>query len=192
MKPSDLYIGVSELFSILLPGFLVLYFGGYFLHSDIVNYELTAIYWVLIFSLSYILGHILFAIGSFWDEVNNIIGFKGNNKLLEKVTRIREIYGDKDCLAVNNYQWAKSILSKKNNVGHMEVLRKEADSKLFRSIIIPLILLTMYVWNNVNWIYGLLVAGFVLMVFWRYREQRNKACAITYTHIITLSMNGEI
>lgn len=188
MKPSDFYIGISELFAILLPGYLVIIASLYYVGDVTFDKDVGLMLGLLLFSGAYTLGHLLFAIGSFWDEINNLMPYKGNDSLLSKVSEIRSGLED-DCDDINNYQWTKSLLLMRNSMGHMEVLRKEADSKLFRSIVFPLIILMLYVWIYVSWKYGLALIILIVLAYWRYREQRNKGCAIAYTHLITLFHN---
>ena len=192
MRPSDFYIGISELFSILIPGFLVAISTLYFFGDLEADKSLPTLFWLILIVVSYVLGHVLFAVGSWWDEINNLFQYHGNDALIEKVKHIREQYGDKDCTGINNYQWTKSVLSRLHVVGHMEVLRKEADSKLFRSLIIPLVISIFYFWSELNLFMKFVSFLITVMAFWRYRDQRNKGCTIAYTHIITLFLFDNI
>lgn len=193
MKPSDFYMGMSEFLSVLIPGFIVSavvsdYFG-------LIDFEqLTPRVWVLLPIVSYIVGHILFALGSYWDTLYDKFKPKGNEELLKKVGEIRRCNQKADCAEVNHYKWCRSLLSKEHPEGYAEVLRKEADSKLFRSLILPLIILSLFLYFKAdleqyrNWF--LLSEIIVLIAFWRYRGQRFKACKIAYTHAIVLFQLG--
>jgi len=191
MKPSDFYLSVSDFFSIVVPGFIisivVIVLMNYNLKTD-----LNAILWAILAVGSYIIGHILFAMGAWWDETYDKIKTKGNDKLISKITEIREGYADRDSDKINMYQWCRSVLSRVHPEGYVEVLRKEADSKLFRSIIIPLLVLGAILIGSVlpNIKYDLLLGCvsivFSILAYWRYCGQRFKACKIAYTHVIVL------
>lgn len=191
MKPSDFNIGVSEVFSVLLPGFAVvlailIYIGEINLTADIKTLE-----WVIIVVLSYVAGHLLFAISSWWDEFNNLFPYKGNDEIISAVSGIRSTFSEVDCDAINNYQWSKSILSKVHPIGYLEVLRKEADSKLFRSLLIPQFFVLWLAWNEVSLVVLISLMVIIVMTYMRYRGQRNKGCNIAYTHILTYSILSE-
>src|SRR4051812_26091687 len=86
MKPSDVFVGVVEFFSVLLPGAIASYLGmaalDHFhhlknphLHLDFDPKDLPLLHehevaaWAAFLICSYILGHVLFAVASLLDEV---------------------------------------------------------------------------------------------------------------------------
>lgn len=193
MKPSDYYLGVSEFISILLPGFLVVISTMYFIEgAGGLDNQFSTLDWLVLVAISYVSGHMLFAVGALWDEVNNLVPYHGNDHIIGKISILRGQYGDLDCKEINNYQWSKSMLSMLHSYGYMEVLRKEADSKLFRSLIIPQMIFMFYSWSELGVIYAIGMLLLTMMVFWRYREQRNKGCSIAYTHIISLNLRNKL
>jgi hypothetical protein len=186
MKPSDLHLGISELFSILIPGFLIVVvglevFGGIETSNKVINTG------ILIAIASYIFGHIFFAIGSRWDKVYDLVKPKGNEKLLETIDEIRASSSKYACAEINNYKWSRSILSKQHPDGYKEVLRHEADSKLFRSLIIPLIITSIFLLIQAQLWFRLIAVGMTCIAFMRFRDQRFKGCKLAYTHIIVLT-----
>jgi hypothetical protein len=189
MKPSDFYLGVSELFSILIPGFVATIVVS--IYFDVLKYPTAGPNeWILIMVSSYICGHILFAVGSLWDGLYDKVKPTGNNELLDNIAQIREYDSDKDCDSINKYKWCRSVLSKVHPEGYAEVLRKEADSKLFRSLIIPLLITFVFLILKNEYYYSFISVGMAFISFSRYRGQRFKACKISYTHVIVLNQLG--
>ena len=190
MKPGDFYIGMSEFFSVLLPGFIVAATAAD--HFEQITLKtLVANEWAMLLIIAYITGHILFALGSYWDDLYEKLKPIGNEPLLDEIAQIRAANQERDCAAINEYQWCRSLLSFIHPEGFNEVLRKEADSKLFRSLILPFLIAPLLLLQEQSqcWAWGLLVLA--LVAFWRYRGQRFKACKIAYTHVIVLHQLGK-
>jgi len=189
MKPSDFFFGVSEFFSILLPGVIVtiitviLVFG-----YDYRRFGTNE--WALLLIASYIVGHILFAIGSWWDLLYEKVKPAGNEELIEHIKHIRNSKADSDCSSVNQYKWSKAVLAKFGEEGYAEVLRKESDSKLFRSLIAPALFLSFVLLLERSYSAGTVGIVIAVVLFWRYREQRFKACTVSYTNVMVLQQLG--
>ncbi len=191
MKPSNFYIGMSEFLSILVPGFIVT--AAISIYLKIIDYKsLEDNEWVALIIASYILGHILFALGSYWDYLYDTMKPKGNEELLEKIGQIRTEKAERDCNKINKYKWCRSVLLNIHPEGFAEVLRKESDSKLFRSLIIPLLVYSILAIMVLNVLLSLTLLVLVLISFWKYRDQRFKACKIAYTHVIVLYQLGTL
>ena len=185
MKPGDFYMGMSEFLSVLIPGFIVtIVLSIYF---ELIEFRsFGANEWAMLLVAAYIIGHILFALGSYWDDLYDKVRPQGNDKLLDKISQIRLHNIEQDCSSINKYKWSRAVLSKIHPEGYAEVLRKEADSKLFRSMILPLLMCAVIVSIKLDIWWSLMALGIAFISFWRYREQRFKACKIAYTHIIVL------
>lgn len=187
MKPSDIHLGVSELFSVFIPGFLIVIASiTAFEIIDLTNIEAMLGFVLLI--LSYIVGHIFFAIGSYWDTFYEIRKPVGNEPLLKMVDRLRKVMTQFDSPSINNYQWCRAVLSKLHTEAYKEVLRHEADSKLFRSLIIPiLITFTLLLIQYDDWYFSFIALGMAYIAFARYRGKRFKACKVAYMQVIVLA-----
>ncbi len=202
MKPADLYIGVSELFSILLPGLVVSWivlFGPSLTPGELPE-EVAG--WIGFSIFAYMVGHILFGFGAKWDRLYD--KFYRPDKDLELIPRIARIRGlpedfDMRRLPVNGYQWAKAVLVSRHPDGYQEVIRHEADSKLFRSLLFPLIAATGAVLfdcasgascglEQTRLAIALILA--TLLAYWCFRRQRCKACVSAYVHVIVLHQLG--
>lgn len=189
MKPNDLHLGVSELFSILIPGFLIVVVGMFVF--DIAELATSSTnYWIIIAIASYIFGHVFFAIGSQWDKLYEYVKPSGNDSLLNTIEQIRSDFGQFSCQDINHYKWSRAALSKCHIEGYREVQRHEADSKLFRSLIIPLLVTFVFLSINQLWPFSLIVLGMAYIAFARYKEQRFKGCKLAYTQVIVLAQLG--
>lgn len=190
-KPGDYYLGMSEFFSVLMPGFITV--SAISIYFDIIKDNNLGINeWIVVMLASYILGHVLFALGSYWDEIYELCKPSGNEILLDKVERIRGELPDRDCSKINKYKWSKAVLTSKNMEGFNEVLRKEANSKLFRTMIVPLLVASLGIYEKAGIVWALIIVLVALVSFWRYRAQRFKACTVAYTHVIVLHHIEEI
>lgn len=182
-KPADFYLGVSEFFSVLVPGFVVTV--SMLEYANTIDYaDMGSNLWIAVLVVSYILGHVLFAIGACWDELYDRIKPHGNEGLLYAVGTIRNAADIKDCSCINNYQWSRAVLSSRHVEGYNEVLRKEADSKLFRSLIIPLLIAAWILFDSDEFSGSMMALVLAGISFWRYRGQRFKACKIAYRHVV--------
>jgi len=128
MKPADLYLGVSEVFSVLIPGFLVSTVATYMYfftigengNLDIFSEKIAPLLWIILGIISYITGHVLFALGSKWDGLYDKYKPKGNEQLLDVIGEIREEnYSMLDCESINKYKWCKSFLASSHPDGYL-------------------------------------------------------------------------
>ena len=194
-----------EIFSILIPGFLVCIVLIYIFSQDINGFlddtkirsfldkdAIDVIFWILLAVSAYIIGHILFAAGTFWDEVYDKYKSKSNDGLIDKLGMIRQdLCAERDHGDINQYQWSRSVLTRVYPEGFAEVIRCEADSKLFRSLIIPLQVLGI-IFLFVNLWLALVILIMSVLAYHRFHGQRLKGCKRAYTHIITLYSLGEL
>lgn len=90
MKPSDFYLGVTEFMAVLVPGFLtaaaILELMG---DADFARIE-SSMDWLLLTIMAYVLGQVLFALGSKWDVLYDIFKGTANQEHLEAVKEVRK------------------------------------------------------------------------------------------------------
>jgi hypothetical protein len=187
MKPTDFFIGVTRFFSVLIPGFLVISAVYVVLFKRL---EPSQIEWAYIAVLSYAAGQLLFALGAVFDFTDKI-SLPGDFKLMQQVSLARGLDKNKDN---QNFQWSKSKLAKDFEAGFVDVGRSEADSKMFRSIIIPILLAPMFLDNYIVsveimsstklWSSAVLLATTCFVL---YRIKRGKAITKALRHVITLN-----
>ena len=94
-------------------------------------------------------------------------------------------------MVINAFQWAKARLIIQCPSALLEVQRFEADSKFFRSLVVVLLFLAVWLsWKafsgNLSWLVVLLCLFFSGLSFWRYAERRFKATQQAYWYVITL------
>lgn len=216
MKPNDIFLGVVELFSIFIPGLIVFYLLNLTFPVLITDEIDTTSEYIIFAIASYIIGHILFAIGAAWDELYDYIKDNHNQPTDEEITGLKKLryfytpgnlqpmideakeIRKKLCTArhdssqINMYQWSRSIVSQLHEAGFHEILRKEADSKLFRSLLIPIFLLGFILLCQTNYLISGIIFLFALLAYLRYSKQRYKGCKFAYTHLFTLHQLGKL
>jgi hypothetical protein len=207
-KPSNLYVGVVELFSVLLPGALllaaiVLAVDRYAPHlvSDFVLSEPAQ--WAAFGLAAYALGALVFPIASgidaaFYDPYRQGRWPRENDHAYAAATRLRRKFlrrtgdtaGDRP---MNTFAWAKSLLLFRAPEAYNDVLRYEAESKFFRSLIVvmPLVgLLAAARWADGPplVVVSLPLAGAAIsrLSFHRYAERRYKSTEWAYRYAIVL------
>ncbi len=203
MKPADFYLGASEFISVFIPGFLLTSFG-LIVFDPVCKLNFTFFEWAILATISYVFGHLLYSMGALLDNVNDKFKpQKDDDPLLKLVGQIRaeltsdaspneEIVQTKK-KTINRYKWCRAILSSLHSEGYSEVLRKEADSKLFRSLVLPFLFSALAVWFcKGEWEIALALLVFLTFSFNRYRHKRFKACDIAYTHCIVLNQLGKL
>jgi len=146
MKPSEFHIGVTDLFSILVPGAIftaiVLWLlpasGG----SLPIPWNDQIAPWVAFVVASYFSGHLIYGFGSLLDHQRIYEKYRrrtwpDSKSAFPALTRPKNKMLQQDVDAFfNNYKWAKSVLMTKAPLGLSEVNRLEADSKFFRSAVV--------------------------------------------------------
>jgi len=192
MKPSDFYVGISEFTSILVPGFIVV--TGATLFFDLIDFqkELHIYQYAALLIASYLLGHILFVLGGYWDTLYAIVMPKWNMELLKKISNVREKISGERTREIVTYKWCRSVLSVYHPEGYAEFLRKESDSKLFRSLLAPLIFSSAFALKVLGIWWSIKLLLLACIFFWVYRDQRFKATEFSYTHIIVLYQLGKL
>lgn len=194
-SPNNFYIGIIDLFAIILPGCIVSLTVYYFYHLEVNNSlkstgqsEFLSAF-ILLFS-SYIFGHIISQLSAYLDKwVYDRFKDKiyKNQTLLNLVKQIRtEIYGNssEDLKLVSSYEWTEMKLHKELPQAVQEAERYVADSKFFRSLLLILFILTIPLLIIGKYLLALicfLISGFSLV---RYFHKRQKATKTLYKGII--------
>ncbi len=224
-EPQKFFIGVIDFFSILLPGAVLAL--GLYLSAGPQIFRVLAICpadispaqgWVAFLFSSYLLGHFLFFIGSWlddlaYDPLRNMtrkeqithplpkimrwllwLCFKKDaNAAVDRVVTIKEGYLNRigASHAVNAFQWCKARLATEHPEALATVNRFEADSKFFRSFVpVMLFVLARALYCRHWWLAtGSIVA--MGLAFLRYVEQRFKSTQQAYWYILTLEASKE-
>jgi hypothetical protein len=222
-KPSDFFIGVTDFFSVLLPGALVTYFLVNPLYPYLFNGKIFPVLttapekWIAFLFAAYIVGNILFGLSSLLDKVvyNKLIRkyFTRNFDLSYKTaTAIRNQFIPADdwimkfknadlitdhqfeTLTANNrreiintFKWAQYLLECVQPESLQDIRRSEADSKFFRSLVLSLLLIGIYLLFQSNIAISVAAFALSLISLYRYADLRYKSTERAYELVITIT-----
>jgi hypothetical protein len=207
-KPSDFFIGVIDFFAILVPGVAA---AMLFVRPFLPNSP-EGMFWVSLLVAGFLLGHVLYGLGSFLDDfvydplfkppdpeddkspkISKIQKYLRSNHALYALAK-RSTLGDSAQTAApiksppgGMYQWARVWVRLHSAEATAELDRLEADSKLFRSLAVLLVAI-IFGWAIVpHFPGGLPLAGAGLVVsLWRYCELRQKMVRSCYLHYLQI------
>ncbi len=198
-KPGDFFVGIVDLFAIFLPGGLltfVLYqqYSAFFLKVVPISGNQ---YWLAFVFFSYLIGHVIFMIGSRIDGIYDYHRKKRNpyinTSAFQCASQIKHKFlSETERKAVNTYMWSTSILTTHYSDAIVEINRLVADSKFFRSlvVIIPIISLIFAVGGN-YW-HAVITILLIVPCYLRYYDRRLKSTTRTYQYIIMLNGLGKL
>lgn len=200
-KPSNFYIGIIDLFAILLPGAivsLIIYHTNWLgIKSWLVSQEsYGSFYSSFLFLLSaYLLGHIISQLSAYidkwvYDNLNGSLVYdsKKAKRNVTEVKRIRkDIYQDySGTKHLNTFEWSKNKLLKEQPAILDDIERYIADSKFFRSLILIFPILAGVLFNNSQKTLGWICLGLMAFSVVRYFHKRRKATETAYKSVIFL------
>ena len=220
--PQKFFIGIVDLFSVLLPGAAAAYLAWQWpfvrglIGADIGSGPQA---WLIFFFASYLIGHFLFLIGAKLDDriydpltkatylgqINRLRNGDDlaprwlskaakwllgdtDDKALMRAIRMKSLVlaSPADAAAINTFQWSKARLSKEHPTGLAAVERLEADSKFFRSLVLPVALLVPILAVHCLLVETLIALALVPLVLWRYTSRRRKATHQAYWFVVAL------
>ena len=172
-KPGDLFLGVSELFGILLPGAALLYLVQPWMHELVPRALLpggAAQSWIVFGVLAYFLGHLLHTLGAMldrlfdeyylpWRQPEHRAAVERRKQGLSRLKEDREasatlvgqayLAAGESKPATSFYDWCLSLARLKSALAAAEIDRYQADSKFFRSLFLVLLLAAaILVWQD--------------------------------------------
>lgn len=201
-NPNNFYIGIIDLFAILLPGAIATLVINFFYAQEITQLlsfssSYSGFYEAFLFLLSsYFLGHVISQLGSYLDDLiydplkDRIFR---NHKRLELVKNIREeSYGNnlKDDY-LNTFKWAKFKLLSEFPESIQEIERYMADSKFFRGLIVIFIIVLIVLMMYEHWLSAVVCLILIAFSFVRYFFKRHLATETAYKYIIFLEKLNE-
>jgi len=204
--PGSFYLGVVDFFSIMLPGGVLAFFLSGPFQASVFGTLFPAIPpgtagWVIFLFAAYLLGHIVFLLGSYldniYDPVRKRVWPKETDFAFQQADRLKRArLGDEAARAINTYQWARAILTLNHPTGMAEVARLEADSKFFRSLVVVLIILLVATltndWHQTGAVFPVLLGVFAVLSYWRYTERRYKSTEQAYRYMIVLASEDQL
>jgi hypothetical protein len=207
-KPTDIYVGVVELFSVLLPGALLEAAIVRAVYPDIGNPFAPLLVtpetqWVAFGIAAYVLGAFVFPLASELDEraydpYRNLLWPKANDHAYQLATDLRRGFFDQPPAEdgdrpMNTFAWSKSVLALRAPTAFAEVQRYEAESKFFRSLVVVLPAVAAFLvkawWRShpgLNWIAVPLLLAAAFLSFHRYAERRHKSTEWAYRYTVTM------
>jgi hypothetical protein len=196
-KPNEVFVGVVDIFAIILPGALLSLLVTDLARNHIFNglilphIQGDAQGWAIFVFSSYFLGHFIFLLGSHLDWLYSLTYRKyktrKGHKLLDCVMEIKKEQLGTDKLDITNaYKWARVNVEIQNAGASAQIGRLEADSKFFRSLIVILFITCFVLLLKAAWAQLAVGVCLTALSFWRYFEQRWKFTTLTYEYFIAL------
>lgn len=195
VKPGDLYVGVVEVFSVLLPGAALAAYaltiepiGAFVGKIEYLKRDALA-QWVAFAFAAYALGHFIYSIAARLDDTYDVIRpilWRDNRAYeLAKNLQVARLGASNTSIPMNPFSWAKSMLTLYSPTALAQVHRLEADSKFFRSMFVVLVMIAAVTASSGQW-GSMIAAAAALLSYWRYVEQRHKSNEWTFRHVIVL------
>jgi hypothetical protein len=205
-KPADLFIGVIDLFAVLIPGIIAAALIAIAIMADMPEANVFTVSGLVI--AGWVLGHVLYGIGKCLDpllydrfykpldagEERTRASYRKNDDLYRLAREMSKVPRRAEVPKGMMYQWAKVWLNSHNPESMSNHDRLEADSKLFRSLAVLLPFATAAIVSQGQWkcpavsqstfiVMGVLAEAFCL---WRYCDLRNKAVRECYLNYVQL------
>jgi hypothetical protein len=212
-KPGDLLIGAIDFFAVLVPGVIAAALIVIATGRDLE--QASSLFVAGLVTAGWVLGHVLHGIGSFLDpllydrlfkpadtvahEAVKHKYFHKNDELYRLAKEMTDAPHGQDSHATGArvpggmYQWARAWLNSHNPKATADLDRLEADSKLFRSLavllLIPVLMAAPVLFPPAaDHRLVLLALIFALLLFslWRYCDLRNKMIRQCYLNYVQL------
>ncbi|MBV7258218.1 phage holin family protein [Erythrobacter crassostreae] len=104
----------------------------------------------------------------------------------------RKVMSGPESSATHTFQWCRAILIQKNPGAHRDIETHEADQKLFRSLVVLSLAVSVYAVLNLNWLLTAIALLTAAASFMRFYNRRLKTVSLAYTHIITMYRCGDL
>lgn len=198
MKPADFLIGLLEFFAVLLPGTIATWLVVQYLPVQAQNAfvswarEPTTLQWVLSALTSYGLGQFVFMGGSKLDSTvydpwrkrtksgPGDVTYKAADALRKKLTT--QLSGGR----FSTFKWARAYVGIHSPEARLEIERTEANSKLFRSLVVIAAVLVLHFLLEGSITYGIAAAVVCWLSLARYCEARWNAMELTYATAVII------
>ena len=209
-KPSDFFVGVTDLFSIILPGLALTLIAVQM--EQQAGHDLLGLrqslgekeQYLAFFVGAYIAGHVVDLIGALvLDRVYDVTYARWKRHPRSTDTAPSGLYdplfAEASRLASSAmpqgdrvYQWSRASIALTSATAFNEIEQKQAGSKFFRSMVIVSLLLALLPLAHIASVWRILVAlGFAIAFFIRYSDLRWKAVQQTYRFFIVIQQRAE-
>lgn len=198
MKPADFLLGLLDFFAVLLPGAVAVWVALQYVDRDPRLVTLAGkplpdgALWAAYLFASYILGHVVFMIGSnldpAYDAWRRRAKPKGSDRTFLAADALRKRINP--ALVESEFstlKWAKSYIQIHNPGARVEIDRFEATSKFFRSFVVIAVVLTAH-FLLAEHRPALALAALLLAIlsYRRFFDQRWKATELSYATVCIL------
>lgn len=193
VKPSDYFVGMIDFFSVFLPGGMFTFvayskYKPFFL--DVVPLEGSQV-WLGFLFFSYLLGHIIYMIGSNLDQLyekrRKILKPYVNELAFLRATDIKhQSLSGNESNSVNTFQWSTSVLTTLYPEAMNEINRLVADQKFFRSLVVAIPLISLVLIFNSDYLQAVVFCSLIIPCYMRYYDRRTKSTTRAYQYIIML------
>jgi hypothetical protein len=191
-KPEEFFVGVIDLFAVLLPGAIftagVFTIAHPFADDTLLLLNTEPRKWVAFILAAYFFGHFLFLIGAAldypYDWLRRKYIAKRNDDAYISACKLHQKDLGSHASALNTFQWANSYLQLQRPSGLSAIHRLEADSKFFRSLVVVLAIGAIYFFAMARIVGALTCLLLAFFSFCRYAERRWKSTQTAYQLMI--------
>lgn len=202
MKSSNLYLGITELVAVLTPGILTA-FAIVALTDGTPFFAIEGFTDITIFLLlSFLIGLIMVGVGNKLDSLANFFQVEGAIPEEDEIGKIRDqVKGQADGEAaqaedkpapISHFDWCCSLLVTDHPDAYLSVASKEAEAKLFRSMLLPLAFWMVYGGTTEDSVIGLIGLVLLITCFLGFSSQRKAARVMAYAHVSQLASRGRL
>jgi hypothetical protein len=210
-KPADLFVGVIQLFAVLMPG-AVLAAALAFALSDPIQDTFGAdlrdphVRGAAFLVASYVLGAFVFPVASWLDQFADAYNEKqrekrGDDYAFLRADELRQaFFGDptpKGLDPMNTFSWTKAVLMLGAPAAFSDVQRYEAESKFFRSLVLVLpasgLIVAVSRASAAPLLASLILGGSLLLVWpaaHRYVARRRKSVEWACKYVVVLQLSA--
>jgi hypothetical protein len=205
-KPSELYLGIADVFVVMLPGMVLTALAAIVWYSGAVwspERPVSAAGWAAFLLGSYLAGHLASALGAFLEDWLNatVRGRARIDKERAKHAALRgvaelivgRLLPEFQCERDQVRRMAATIVQLQGGAGATQLQRKDADRRLFRNLTVALAVVGAFEVAVVGWtggytrtsaVFVLGCAVFALLCYHRYRDQDAKYSRDAYECLI--------
>jgi hypothetical protein len=195
-KPGDFFIGIAEFFGSLAPGTVLVALlwrlgtvpGFSNQPRDLLGFQGAALVAALIVG-GYLAGNLVSVLGSTldrsYDAVRKLRYPLARDKAYQAAKAIRDVELGGDA-PMNTFQWARAVLAIEHRDAFDEVIRLEAASKLFRSMVVVSFGVAAAAAFRFQRDQALAGVAAAVLSFWPYVDRRYKSTEAAYRLVIVL------
>jgi hypothetical protein len=207
-KPSELYLGIADVFVVMLPGMVLIGLGALAWDAGAVwspERSLGSVAWAAFFLGSYLAGHLVSALGALLEDRLNETAW-GQRRIEEEREReslkplrdaarlvVARLLPEFKCPEGQVRRMAATCVQLLGGAGATELQRKDADRRLFRNLTVALALVEAFKVAILGWtgvgtrtsvVFVVGCAIVALLCYHRYRDQDAKYSRNTYECLI--------